>query len=97
MGTSTSKLGYHLKTKSLTSLSAQNLFAGFSKCNKSADRVNSAVAMLSRLVAMHYAKLGRMRSKFTIFSNGSIISPGFKFTELHALTLAAQFLCALDC
>ena len=24
----------------------------------------------------------------TIFSNGSIIPPGFKFTELHALTLA---------
>ena len=26
----------------------------------------------------------------TIFSNGSIIPPGFKFTELHALTLAAR-------
>ena len=26
----------------------------------------------------------------TIFSNGSIILPGFKFTELHALTLAAR-------
>ena len=25
----------------------------------------------------------------TIFSNGSILPPGFKFTELHALTLAA--------
>ena len=33
---------------------------------------------------------GRMRSMFTIFSNGSIIPPGFKFTELHALTLAAR-------
>ena len=32
--TSTSKLGYHLETKSLTSLSAQNLFADFAKCNK---------------------------------------------------------------
>ena len=31
-----------------------------------------------------------MRSTFTIFSNGSIIPPGFKFTELHALTLAAH-------
>ena len=39
---------------------------------------------------MHYAKLGRMHSKFTIFSNGSIIPPGFKFTELHTLTLAAH-------
>ena len=29
-------------------------------------------------------------STFTIFSNGSIISPGFKFTELHAFTLAAR-------
>ena len=36
-----------------------------------------------------------MRSTFTIFSNGSIIQPGFKFTELHALTLAAHFLCAV--
>ena len=27
---------------------------------------------------------------FTIFSNGSIIPPGFKFTELHTLTLAAR-------
>ena len=26
----------------------------------------------------------------TIFSNGSIIPPGFKFTKLHALTLAAR-------
>ena len=42
---------------------------------------------------------------FTIFTNGSIIPPGFKFTELHALTLAARsyalllarmtYLCAL--
>ena len=32
-----------------------------------------------------------MRSMFTIFSNGSIIPPGFKFTELHTLTLAARF------
>ena len=31
---------------------------------------------------------GHMRSTFTIFSNGSIIPPSFKFTELHALTLA---------
>ena len=30
-----------------------------------------------------------MRSTFTIFSNGSIILPSFKFTELHALTLVA--------
>ena len=27
---------------------------------------------------------------FTIFSNGSIIPPSFKFTELHALTLATR-------
>ena len=33
---------------------------------------------------------GRMRSMFIIFSNGSIIPPGFKFTELHAFTLAAR-------
>ena len=26
----------------------------------------------------------------TIFSNGSIIPPGFKFTKLYALTLAAR-------
>ena len=31
-----------------------------------------------------------MRNTFTIFSNSSIILPGFKFTELHALTLAAR-------
>ena len=31
-----------------------------------------------------------MRSTFTIYSNGSIILPGFKFTELHAFTLAAR-------
>ena len=31
-----------------------------------------------------------MRSTFTIFSNSSIIPPGFKFMELHALTLAAR-------
>ena len=34
---------------------------------------------------------GRMRSTFTIFSNSSIIPPGFKFTELHTLTLATLF------
>ena len=28
--------------------------------------------------------------RVTIFSNGSIIPTGFKFTELHALTLAAR-------
>ena len=27
---------------------------------------------------------------FTILSNGSIIPPGFKFMELHTLTLAAR-------
>ena len=32
----------------------------------------------------------RMHSTFTIFSNCSIILPGFKFTELHTLTLAAH-------
>ena len=47
-GTSTSKLGYHLQTKSLTSLSAQNFFADFARLDKSADRVDSAVAMSSR-------------------------------------------------
>ena len=31
-----------------------------------------------------------MHSTFTIFNNGSIILPGFKFTELHTLTLAAR-------
>ena len=31
-----------------------------------------------------------MRSTFTIFSNGSMIPPGFKFTELHTLTLVAR-------
>ena len=31
-----------------------------------------------------------MRSTFTIFSNSSIIPPGFKFMKLHALTLAAR-------
>ena len=53
--TSTSKLGYHLQTKSL---STQNLFAEFAKCDKSADRVDSAVAMSSHLVAVHYTKPG---------------------------------------
>ena len=57
-GTSTSKLRYHLQTKSLTSLSAHNLFADFAKCDKIADQADSAVAMLSRLVAMRYAKPG---------------------------------------
>ena len=28
--------------------------------------------------------------RVTIFSNSSIIPPGFKFMELHALTLAAR-------
>ena len=28
--------------------------------------------------------------RVTIFSNGSIILPGFKFTKLHALTLATR-------
>ena len=58
VGTSTSKLGHHLQTKSLTFLSAQNFFADFAKCDKSADRVDSAEAMLSWLVAMRYAKPG---------------------------------------
>ena len=52
---------------------------------KSADQADSAVAMSSWLVAMRY-----VCSTFTIFSNGSIILPGFKFTELHALTLVAR-------
>ena len=50
--------------------------------------------MSSQLVAMHYEfygqALGRMRSMFTIFSNGSIIPPGFQLMELHALTLASR-------
>ena len=29
-----------------------------------------------------------MHRTFTVFSNSSIIPPGFKFTELHTLTLA---------
>ena len=29
--------------------------------------------------------------RVTIFSNGSIIPPGFKFTKLRTLTLAARF------
>ena len=32
-----------------------------------------------------------MRSTFTIFSNGSIIPPGLKFAELHALALAGSY------
>ena len=56
MGTSTSKLGYHLQTKPLTSLYAQNLFVDFAKCDKSANRVDSTVALSSQLVAMHYTK-----------------------------------------
>ena len=31
-----------------------------------------------------------LRIVLLFFSNGSIIPPGFKFTELHALTLAAR-------
>ena len=89
-GTSTSKLGYHLQTKSLTSLNVQNPFADFARCDKSANRVDSAVAMSSRLVAMHYAKPTTRAQYIYYFSNGSIILPGFKFTELHALTLAAR-------
>ena len=48
----------HLQTKSLTSLSAPILFADFARCDKSIDRVDFAVAMLSRLVTMCYAKPG---------------------------------------
>ena len=55
--TSTSKLGYHLQTKSLTHLSA-HFVADFAKCDKSTDRADSAVAMSSRLVAMRYTKPG---------------------------------------
>ena len=37
-----------------------------------------------------------LRIRATIFSNGSIIPTGFKFTESHALTLSnCPFLCAL--
>ena len=32
----------------------------------------------------------QLRIRVTIFSNGSIIPTGFKFMELHALTLAAR-------
>ena len=32
----------------------------------------------------------QLRIHVTIISNGSIIPTGFKFTELHALTLAAR-------
>ena len=38
-----------------------------------------------------------MCSTFIIFSNSSIVLPGFKLLKLHALTLAARsLLCALD-
>ena len=58
--------------------------------------MDSAIAMSSRCwLLCATPSPGRMHSMFTIFSNGSIIPPGFKFTELHALTLAAR-LCALD-
>ena len=63
MGTSTSKLGYHLQTESLAHATPNPR---------------------------------RMRSTFTIFSNGSIIPPGFKFMELHALTLAARSYALLE-
>ena len=36
------------------SLSTQNLFADFAKCNEHADQADSAVAMSSRLVTMCY-------------------------------------------
>ena len=36
----------------------QNLFADFAKRDKSADRADSTVVMLSWLVAMRYAKHG---------------------------------------
>ena len=52
--------------------------------------MDSAVAMSSRLVTMHYAKPRTHAQHIYYFSNGSIILPGFKFTELHALTLAAR-------
>ena len=50
-GTSTSKLGYHLQTESLTSLSAQNLFADFAKCDKKLQP--------SRLCRSHVKLVGR--------------------------------------
>ena len=80
-----------LATESLTSLSAQNLFADIAKHDKRADRADSAVAMSSRCWSLGATPSPVcMRSMFIIFSNGSIIPPGFKLMELHTLTLAAR-------
>ena len=46
---------------------------------------------------MRYAKPGtHAQYVYYFFSNSSIIPPGFKFTELHALTLAAHFYALLQ-
>ena len=72
------------------SSSAQNLFADFARCDKSADQVDSTLAMSSQLAAMRYTKPRTHAQYVYYFSNGSIIPSGFKFTELHTLTLAAR-------
>ena len=53
--------------------------------------MDSAVAMSSRLVAMRYVKPGTHAQYIYYF-----IPPGFKFTELHALTLATHFYALLS-
>ena len=69
----------------------KNFLLTLPNVKKSADRADSAVAMSSSCWSpCATPNPGRMRSTFTIFSNGSIILPGFKFMELHALTLAAR-------
>ena len=85
-GTSTSKLGHHLQTESLTSLSAQNLFADFAKCDKK-RRPSGLRRSQVELVGRYALRQTRdaCAVHFAIFSTGSIIPPG-----LHALTLAAR-------
>ena len=90
MGTFTSKLGYHLQTKSLISLSTQTFLLTSPNALKALTEQTprSHVEPVGRYATT--PSLGRMCSMFTIFSNCSIILPGFKFTELHDLTLAAR-------
>ena len=61
-GTSTSKLGYHFQTESLTFLSAQTILQTLPNAIKRTGRVDSTVAM----VAMRYAK-PRMRVQYIYY------------------------------
>ena len=94
-GTSTSKLGCHLQTKSLASLSAQNLFADFAKCEKITNQAESAVAMPVGCYALRQPR-DTCAVCLLFLVMVQLFRPVSNF-QSYALLPSRPFLCALGC